>query len=197
MKLIIRLLIVVVLVAGVILLAGEKGAWAGSRQGSDPVAQQVVSNQPALDKPNPGSVKPPPPDVIIPVTGVTSVGGVSTLNVQCLPKDYYIAATLWNNAFAIGKIPETAGDALAPITVLRVFYKGELVSEIPAQPNCEITICYAVPPEKTGQIYFYDFYGPRFGRNGSRDWVAEKTTVTDNIACAPASATGAYALIGK
>ncbi len=196
MKLVNRLFIVLILVAGIALLAGGKGAWAGPNVDTDPVYQKDVSNGPALDKPDPGSVKPPPAEVTICEEGVKSVGGVSTLEVSNLADGYCIVASLRNHEFAVGHIPDGAGSALAHITLLRVFYHGKLVSELPVEDG-QAKICYAMPPGKTGQIYSFDFYGPRFGRPGSRDWVSLDTTVTDGIACAAAQSTGAYALMGN
>jgi hypothetical protein len=196
MKLVFRLFIVLVVVGAIALLAGGKAAWAGSKVGSDPVSQKDVSNGPALDKPDPGSVKPPPAEVTICENGVKSVGGVATLDVTNLEEGYCIVASLRNHEFAVGHIPDGAGSALAHITLLRVYYHGKLISELPEEDG-QSKICYAVPPGKTGQIYSFDFYGPHFGRPGTRDWVALDTTVTDGIACAAAQSTGAYALMGK
>jgi hypothetical protein len=63
----------------------------------------------------------------------------------------------------------------------------------------DVQVCYAVPTNITqSQIYFYDFYGPQLGRGGGqRSWQPLETTVTDGVACAPAQASGAYALIGQ
>jgi hypothetical protein len=196
MKLIIRLFIVLVLVFGIAVLAGGNVAWAGQKAGNDPVPQNVVSNGPALDKPEPGSVKPPPAEVTICKDGAYSVGGVSTLEVTDLADGYCIVASLRNHAFAVGHIPDGAGSALAHLTLVRVYYHGKLVSELPVGDG-QSKLCYAMPPGRTGQIYFYDFYGPQLKRPGSRDWAPLDTTVTDGIACTAAQSTGAYALMGK
>ena len=196
MKLIIRLFIVLVLVAAIAVLAGGKAAWAGPKLGDGLAPQQVVSNAPALQKPDPGSVKPPPAEVTICEDGVHSVGGVATLEVTNLADGYCIVANLRNHAFAVGHIPQNAGKALAHLTLLRVFYHGKLVSELPEEDG-QSRICYAVPPGKTGKLYLYDFYGPRFKRPGSRDWTALDTAVDNGTACAAAQDTGAYALLGK
>jgi hypothetical protein len=61
-----------------------------------------------------------------------------------------------------------------------------------------VQICYAAPPDKTVQIYFYDFYGPRFGeRTGQPSWEPLETTVENGMACTAVQTSGAYALIGK
>jgi hypothetical protein len=147
---------------------------------------------------NPGTVQPPPAEITVCANGNYSVGGVSTLNVNELVPGYCLAANLWNHGFALGRIPPGAGRVLADITFLRVFYQGEFVYEVPDEDG-DIEICYAVPPNTTSsQIYFFDFYGPRFGeRTGQPTWEALDTTVTDGVACAPAQTSGAYALIGE
>jgi hypothetical protein len=145
---------------------------------------------------NPGTVKPPPGDVTICESGVHSVGGVSTLKVTNLKPGYCIIATVKKNALAVGRLPDGAGTFLADVTFVRVFYHGKLVAELPTADG-QSQICYAAPPGKTVQIYFLDFYGPRFGRPGQRNWVPLDTTVSGVLACASAQSTGAYALVGK
>jgi hypothetical protein len=149
-----------------------------------------------LVRPDPGTVKPPPGEVTTCQNGVYSVGGVSTLNVTNLKDGYCLVASLKNNGLAIGRIPGDAGNILADVTYLRVFYQGKLVSGLPTTDG-QSQICYAAPPGATAQIYFLDFYGPRFGRPGQRNWAPLETTVADGRACAPAQDSGVYALIGK
>jgi hypothetical protein len=196
MKLVLRLFIVLILIAGIALLAGENAAWAGPAQANDPVGQAVVSNEPALHKDDPGSVKPPPPFVLICKEGVKSVGGVVTLEVKNLAEGYCIIASLRNPAYGLGQFPKDAGKPLAHFTILRVFYHGRLVNDLPTEDG-QARLCYAVPPGKTGKLYFHDFYGSRFGRHGKNDWVPLDTTVDNGIACAASQETGAYALMGK
>ena len=148
-------------------------------------------------RPDPGSVRPPPGDLTFCESGSRSVGGVSTLEVNDLAPGYCIVAFLRNHAFALGRIPDGAGSVLAQITFVRVFYHGRLVYDLPVEDGT-MEICYAVPPGKTAQIYFFDFYGPRFGqRQGQPSWEPLETTVSGGMACAAAQTTGAYALIGK
>lgn len=148
-------------------------------------------------RPEPGTVKPPPGDITICEAGIHSVGGVSTLEVNNLAPGYCLVAFLRDHAFALGRIPDGAGTVLADITFLRVFYQGSLVHELPEEDG-QVKICFAVPAGKTAQIYFFDFYGPRFGgRSGQPSWEPLATTVEGGVACAAAQTTGAYALIGK
>jgi hypothetical protein len=145
---------------------------------------------------DPGTVKPPPGDLTICENGVHSAGGVSILTVTNLKPGYCIVANLKKNALAVGRLPDGAGSFLADVTFLRVFYHGKLVSELPTADG-QSQICYAAPPGKTVQIYFLDFYGPRFGRPDQRNWVPLDTTVTGGLACASAQSSGTYALVGK
>jgi hypothetical protein len=190
-------MIAISLMLGIVLLAWDQVAWAKPAAGADPSVPS--QNQPSLDldKPNPGSVKPPPGEVTVCEDGVSSVGGMSTLTVTNLAPGYCLVASLRNHAFALGRIPDGAGEVLAHITVLRIFYLGRLIHELPEEDG-EVQICYAMPPGKEAQLYFFNFYGPRFGdRTGQPSWEPLETTVENGIACTSAQTSGAYALIGQ
>jgi hypothetical protein len=189
--------LVIALLLVMALSARNHVAWAdpaAEAQGSDLTVEQFAALSGKTDD---GTVKPPPPEIVICEEGVHSVGGVSTLEVNDLASGYCLTAFLRNHAFALGRIPDGAGEVLAPITFLRVFHYGRLVYELPEEDG-QAEICYAVPPGMTAQIYFFDFYGPRFGeRSGQPSWEPLETTVSDGLACASSQTTGAYALIGQ
>jgi len=192
-----RILIVMALVLGILLLARNNAAWAGFA-GDIPQSDPTQDHSAVLpDGTGPGSVKPPPAELSTCEDGVHSVGGTSTLKVTDLAPGYCISAFLRNHAFALGRIPDGAGKVLANITFVRIFQHGKLIRELP-EADGQIQICYAVPPGKQGQIYFFDFYGPRFHeRTGQPAWEPLDTTLNDGMACATAQTTGSYALIGK
>lgn len=148
--------------------------------------------------PGPGTVRPPATEIIACRDDNYSVGGVAGLIVSSLQRGYCLNAFLRNQSFALGRIPDGAGRILANITFLRVFYNSRFAYEIPLDQG-DIQICYAIPTTVTeAQIYFFDFYGPRFGkRTGQPSWEPLETTVQDHRACAPAQTSGAYALIGE
>lgn len=170
------------------------GSAPWNREQGTSAARAGSAANPDKDK---GTVRPPPADVVITGDGTYSIGGVSTLTVSDLAPGYAIAAFLANHAFALGRIPDGAGSILADITFIRYFHQGRLIPELPPDDG-DVTICYAVPPGVAAQIYFFDFYGPRFGeRRGQPSWEPLETTVENGIACASARRTGAYALIGQ
>lgn len=193
-----RMFLILILIVGIIALAKNNVAWAGPASESKQPAP-VTGNehsQPGV-KPDPGSVKPPPAEVTICKKGTYSVGGQAILMVNRLEPDYCLEASLRNHAFAIGRIPDGAGKVLADVTFLRAFYQGRFIHAVPAADG-DIEICYAVPLGVQAQIYFFNFYGPRFDtRTGQPAWVPLDTTVTGGTACAQAQTSGAYALIGK
>lgn len=148
---------------------------------------------------DPGTVRPPPSVLDICSAGVYSLGGTSTLNVKLLAPEYCLHVFLWNHAFAIGRIPPDAGSVLSAVTFEEIFHQNLFVYsyDVPGQTD-SIQVCYAVPMGMTAQIYFFDFYGPRFGtRTGQPSWEPLPTTIQNNFACAVAQKSGAYALIGK
>lgn len=192
-----RILIALAFVLGVVLLAKNNVAGAGSA--GETKQSDLAQEQPSvpLAKPEPGTVKPPPSELTICKNGTYSVGGVSTLGVTDLASGYCLEAFLRNHAFALGRIPDGAGQVLAHITFLRVYQNSKFVYDIPTGDG-NVEICYAVPPGMQAQIYFFNFYGPQFGkRTGQPSWEALPTSVSDGVACAPAQTSGAYALIGK
>jgi len=192
-----RIIVVLALVLGIAILAKDNVAWAepNTEADSSVLAQDDFSD--LLAGPEPGSVKPPRPEIKLCEDGVYSVGGVATLRVSQLAPGYCVEASLHNKNFAVGRIPDGAGKTLAKVTFLRVFYQGKFVYEVPPEDG-DIEICYAVPPGKQAEIYFYNHYGPRFGEGtGQPAWEPLPTTVENGIACAPAQTSGAYALIGQ
>ena len=195
-----RLLIVVILLVGIVILAGGKVAWAGQSAAEQP--SNTAQGRSLAGQAKPGSCKgtacPPPDTITICANGIHSVGGVSTIEVTELEPGYCLDAFLHNKAFALGRIPDGAGQVLANATFMQVYHNSRFVYDIPTTDGV-VEICYAVPPTVTSaQIYFFDFYGPRFGmRTGQPSWEPLQTTVTDGVACAAAQTSGAYALIGQ
>ena len=201
MKKYFRLILVIALVLGVLIAARGQTAWAGQ---NDNVANTVDLKQvgqavlPA--KPGPGSVKPPPSKFYACEDGTYSVGGVVILEIKDLKPGYCIEAVLWNSRFQIHRLPDGIGSPLAHMLFLRVYLNGRLVYDVPAGDGT-IEACYAIPPGKQGQFYFYDFYGKRFDKSTElpRSWEPLDTRVDteSKTACAFTQVSGVYGLIGK
>lgn len=147
-----------------------------------------------------GSVKPPPSKFSACENGFYSVGGVATIEIKDLKPGYCIEAVLWNPRFQIHRLPDGVGSPLAHMLFLRVYLNGRLVYEVPAGDGT-VETCYALPPDKQAQFYFYDFYGKRFNKTTEvpRTWEVLDTRVdTDKkTACAFTQVSGVYGLIGK
>lgn len=195
----IRVLLILTLMSGILMLAKNNTAWASP---AEEVAQFDLPQSPlpvmALDKPEPGTVKPPPRMVKLCEDGVKSVGGVAILKVTDLERGYCVQAYALKHKYVFGRIPKDAGKMLVPITVVHIFHHDHLVQKLPTKAGT-VEICYAVPPgKKQAQIYFYNYNRSDFGEHsGQPGWEPLATTVTNGIACAQAQFSGAYALIGK
>lgn len=196
-----RFLIASALVLGIVLLAKEGVAWAGSKNDVN-LATNTEQSEPLvfLAGQEPGSVKPPPKEIYICEDGMYSIGGVVVLNIKNLNPSSCIEAVLWNPRFQIKRIPEDAGRALAHMLFLRIYYEGKLIHELPAEDG-SIESCYALPPETQGQFYFYNFYGMRFKKltQPPTSWESWETRVdTDKkTVCAFTQFSGVYGLIGN
>jgi hypothetical protein len=184
---IVRILIVFILIAGMAVLAGEKVAGADPAGGDEQAAQSGEELSPSPHKPDPGSVKPPPDKVKICKNGNFSVGGVSTLRVKRLGRDYCIIASLHEARVLRGSIPHGAR-ILADVTLFRVMYRGHFVGHLPSDAGT-VELCYAVPPGKDATIYLLN--------QGKHTWQPIPTTVKKGTACARVQTSGYYALIGK
>jgi len=191
-----RVMIVIAALIGIAVLAKNQVAWAGpaaqARQVNDLGQAQPSSS---LDSSNPGSVQAPPSSHKGCKNDNFSVGGAITFEIKDLKPGYCVETDLWDTTF--GVIPEDIGKVLGYKGVIRIYFHGELVYELPAADG-SVQACYAIPPEKQAQVYFYDFFGQRFEkRTDSPSWETIDTTVDQNIACAFTQKSGVYALIGK
>lgn len=195
-----RAILAVVIVTGIALLAGGQVAWAG-QEDSTPAEVSAGQDRFAMAQiGKPGSVKPPPREFSACENGLYSVGGVVTLEIKDLKPGYCVEAVLWNPRFQVRRLPDGVGSPLAHMLFLRVYLNGRLVYEVlPGDGTVET--CYALPPDKQGQFYFYDFYGKRFNKRTElpRTWDTLETTIDDQnkTACAFTQVSGVYGLIGK
>lgn len=195
-----RIFIAFVAILGIALLAKGQVAWAGPNNDTVLMAvdpQGEFSESYAVE---PGSVKPPPPKIQICEDGFYSVGGVVVMEVKDLQPGYCVEAELSNPNFPLYPVQVEAGNPLAPFLFVRIYYSGSLVDELPFDDGT-IDACYAIPPEKQAQIYFYDYYWKRFKKLTEApllwDLVETRVDGQNKTACAFTQFSGAYGLIGK
>ena len=200
MKKYLRLIITGILVLGIVLLAKGGVAWAGQGEDSEAASASNQSEPLPQAKAGPGSVKPPPAKGAFCQDGFYSVGGVVILDIQELMPGYCIEAELWNPAYKDKLIPEDAGKVLAHSLFIKIYYHGNLVYEILPGDGI-VEACYALPPEKQAQFYFYDYYGMRFEKRTEppEAWDPLETRVDDDnkVACVFTHTSGLYALVGE
>lgn len=196
-----RLILVVIVVLGIAMLAKSQVAWADQDNSAGSVVALEQGELAVLQaKPEPGSVKPPPGYLSICENGRFSVGGVATLEIKDLKPGYCVEAILWNPRFQIHRLPEDSGQALAHFLFLRIYFTGNLIHEVPAGDGT-IEACYAIPPEKQANFYYYDFFWKRFNKETKPliGWNQVETRFDDQkkTACAFTQISGVYGLIGK
>jgi hypothetical protein len=132
----------------------------------------------------PGTVKPPPGKLIIPVTGDYSVGGYCTLTVVLTEPAVNLDANLIEPLPAV--LPETVFQTRQGC-LLTYHRSSETLLEL-APASGSVTICFAATPGKQMIVYFYNQYAE------TPTWMplAETTTLENGITCAPANASGVY-----
>ena len=187
MNQIFRIFIVAALLLSVLLLAGSQSALAQPKVEEALSGQAQADSSVSLHHNGGGSVKPPPDKVKICKNGNFSVGGVSTLRVKRLGRDYCIIASLHEAKDLRGSLPNRAR-ILADVTLFRVMYRGHFVGQLPSDAGTA-ELCYAVPPGKNAAIYLLN--------QGKHIWQPIPTTVKKGTACARVQTSGYYALIGK
>jgi hypothetical protein len=131
-----------------------------------------------------GTVKPPPKDVIIPVTGQYSVGGLCTLNVEWTDPAITLNATLVEPL--PGELPKSLHKARQGC-LLTYYRSGQVIPELePASGTA--AICFAATPAQQMLVYFYDWY------SADPIWapLPDTTALPNGIICGPANASGVY-----
>lgn len=190
-----RWIILVALVLGIVFVAQGQVAWAN--QGSDPrISAPNGENQSGLpdrtdncdkdknkDKDKcKGTVKPPPHEILIPVTGDYSVGGFCTISTVLNDPKINLAASL------LTPLPRDLPDKVHKVRqgcLLTYSMSGQRMDELaPAAGNT--TICFAVTPQQQMTIYFQNIFA------SNPEWAPVPTTVQNGIACAAANQTGVY-----
>jgi hypothetical protein len=211
MKRVLRISLMIVALFGIIVLARNQVAWAANSSGTtNQIAPQLVEKNNSqgwgddCEKPwnknrdrcrdkdkdkdkckhnrHCGSVKPPPRQLIIPVTGEYSVGGFCTLIVTLNDSKINLDAILET------PLPDKLPDRVQkmPQGCLLTYYSSHKRISKLSVGSGNTTICFAATPRKQVTVYFYDIYSPH------PKWIPLETTVQDGSACSSGNASGVY-----
>jgi hypothetical protein len=138
-----------------------------------------------------GSVDVPSYTTSIAQNGAMALGGCVTGNVEDLVegKGYSLEAALITSAAALKPLPENVGKFYQCIADLKLKQNTTLVDLLPAADG-DVTICFAVPPNQQGSIYYHDKYF-----NDQSDWVLVAGPFDTGIACGPVMKSGYYGMV--
>ena len=186
-----------------------------------------------------GTVVPPGPyDECLTPEGVYSLYGIALLGLPEEPEEetedfdspwYCVEAVTWNRRFPPGRLPDEVDKLLTNLLVLRVYIYGEIVDDAPHDVPAnwhllddvdkaeiegdegEISLCFPkLPDSNDEQIYFFDFFGPRFSRPNPtwspsetiepeqiEEYLVDRWGELDDYVCTQVFASGAYVLADK
>jgi hypothetical protein len=181
------------LIVGIVFVARNQVAWAN--QSSDLSLSAREDGQAAVaDKKDDckdknknkdkckGTVKPPPKDLFIPVTGEYSVGGFCTLSIVLNDPAITLDATIKT------PLPSDLPDKVHKVRqgCLLTYYSSDLRIDELSSNSGSATVCFAATPQQQTVVYFHNTY------SSNPTWVALETTVQNGIACAAAPKSGVY-----
>ena len=211
MKRVLRVIIMIVVLLGIVGVAQNQIAWAANSAGGTDlstvqlVEKSVASGKDDCDKDkykntdkckdkykekdkckknkhDCGTVKPPPHQVIIPVTGEYSVGGFCTLSVTFNDPKIKLDASLKT------PLPRDLPDKVHKVRqgcLLTYYSSNQRLNDLSANSG-SATICFAAIPQQQTVVYFHNTYAL------NPTWVALETTIQNGIACAAAPQSGVY-----
>ncbi len=138
-----------------------------------------------------GSVLVPDYVTTIAKNGPIALGGCVTGNVADLPenKGYEMTASILTSLEDQEKLPPDVGKLYNCIVDLKLNQNGNLIDELPGADG-NVTLCFAVPPNQKGTIYFFDKYF-----NDKAVWEPVSDPYKSGIACGPVMKSGYYAMV--
>ena len=175
------------LLLAVLLAAYGSPAWASTQTEKTGVSQALDWESAAPGSTNKGTVKPPPSKIEACGPGYYPVGGAAVVKVLQLTDGYCVKGDL-RGRYRTGRLPEGAGKFLQRVVSVRYLENGNFRNVLPTESG-NVEVCFAVPPEKSVQVYFYN--------EGQDSWVPIYTGFVDGMACAPAVNSGYYGLVGQ
>lgn len=128
------------------------------------------------------SVKPPPQQILVPVTGEYSVGGFCVLSVALNDPAIRLAARIKTPlpADLPPKVYQVRQGCL-----LTYYSSNQRIDELPTNSGGTI-ICFAATPGKKMILHFYSVY------SSTPEWIPLETTTAPGKACAPGNTSGVY-----
>lgn len=188
-----RFIIMLALFLGIVFVAQNRVSGANPSAGPSLSARGEGQSVAAAAKPDckdhnknkdkcQGTVKPPPKDLFIPLTGDYSIGGFCTLSITFADPAYSMDASVKT------PLPRELPDKVHKVEqgcLLTYFNSAQRISELSASAG-SATICFAALPEKQMVIYFYNI------DSSTPEWSPLETTVANGTACATASKSGVY-----
>jgi hypothetical protein len=190
MSKLLRVLLVLGLVVIVTWLASNSVAWAGfTSKGNTSISSNAADPALASSRANAGTVKPPPPALIIHggSVGSFSAGGFCLIKVEYLSPEFLIEVERSYYSGFGQPLPVPDGIFLSAVCHLQyhtIF--GAHVSNIPPDQG-SVQICFAAIPDRTGDIFVYS----------PPTWTDLPTSVDNLLACAPANQSGYYVRRGR
>lgn len=182
----IRYIVALSVLVGILLLARNSvvGASVSSGQNEE-LLQKESQVDNAVQAAKPGTVKPPPGDVVIIHSGSYSIGGFCNFTVEFISTDISVHISLEH------PLPRPLPDKVHAVRQgCRVTYyqrpAGVRIDEFTSAMGTS-TICFAAFPDKNSKIYFFNVYSdePIWGPT-------IETKVEKGIACSDAGKSGVY-----
>ena len=185
----IRYVIAFILLAGILLLARNSvvGASVPENQNEKLLQKesQVDNSVEAAEAAKPGTVKPPPGEVVITESGSYSIGGFCNYTVEFIATDISVHVSLER------PLPRSLPDKVHAVRQgCRVTYyqrpSGARIDEFTSEMG-KSKICFAAIPNEKTVIYFYNVYSPDpiWGPSG-------ETLIESGAACSDAGDSGVY-----
>jgi hypothetical protein len=138
-----------------------------------------------------GSVITPYYTTTINKAGPLVLGGCVTGNVKDIPTGDRLDASLVKSWGDLPNLPTGVGEFYRCVVDLKFYENGKMVNQLAAEKGYA-TICFAVPPQSNGTIYFLDKYF-----NAKAEWEQIAGPFQEGISCGPADKTGIYGMVDK
>ncbi len=136
-----------------------------------------------------GSVDVPTTQTKLASNGPLALGGCVTGNIEDLKDGYVMDAALLTTWDGVKPLPEKVGEFYECVLDVKFNENDKMIQELP-EPDGNTTICFAIPLDKVGVIYFLDKY-----YDDEAEWVPVSEQFESGIACGPVTKSGYYGMV--